>query len=83
MVRFRGKAWSSQSSNRSIAKRDPEATFENPLVIVEDAMFTRGEKIRTLDRWRRSILAELAAEGEAKRARLLGEIDEARHRLSR
>jgi hypothetical protein len=69
--------------NRSLAKRDPVATFENPLVIVEDAMFTRGEKIATLDRWRQSILAELAAVGEVKRARLLGEIDEARNRLSR
>ena len=46
-------------------------------------MFTRGEKIATLDRWRQFILAELAAMGEAKRARLLDEIEEARNRLSR
>ena len=44
-------------------------------------MFTRGEKMGTLDRWRQSILAELAAVGEVKRARLLGEIQEARNRL--
>jgi hypothetical protein len=47
--------------NRSLAKQDPEGTFENPLLIEEDAMFTRGEKMGTLDRWRQSILAELAA----------------------
>jgi len=69
--------------NRSLAKQDPEGTFENPLLIVEDAMFTRGEKMGTLDRWRQSILAELAAVGEVKRAQLLGEIDEARNRLRR
>ena len=69
--------------NRSLAKQDPEGTFENPLLILEDAMFTRGEKMGTLDRWRQSILAELAAVGEVKRAQLLGEIDEARNRLRR
>ena len=69
--------------NWSLAKQDPEGTFENPLVIVEETMFTRGEKMATLDRWRQFILAELAAVGEVKRARLLGEIDEARSRLSR
>ena len=69
--------------NRSLAKQDPEGTFENPLLIVEDTKFTRGEKMGTLDRWRQSILAELAAVGEVKRARLLGEIQEARNRLRR
>ena len=69
--------------NRSFAKQDPEGTFENPFVIVDETMFTRGEKIATLDRWRQSILAELTAVGEVKRARLLGEIQEARNRLHR
>jgi hypothetical protein len=46
-------------------------------------MFTRVEKIATLDRWRQFILAELMAAGEVKRARLLEEIEEARNRLSR
>ena len=46
-------------------------------------MFTRGEKIATLDRWRQSILAELTAVDEVERARLLGEIQEARNRLHR
>ena len=69
--------------NRSLAKQDPEGTFESPFVIVGETMFTRGEKIATLDRWRQSILAELTAVGEVKRARLLGEIQEARNRLRR
>jgi hypothetical protein len=69
--------------NRSLAKQDPGGTFESPLVIVDETMFTRGEKIATLDRWRQFILAELTAVGEVKRARLLEEIEEARNRLSR
>ena len=69
--------------NRSLAKQVPEGTFENPFVIVGETMLTRGEKIATLDRWRQSILAELAAAGEVKRARLLGDIQEARNRLHR
>ena len=69
--------------NRSLAKQDPEGTFENPLVIVDETMFTRGEKIATLDRWRQAILKQLVAVGEVDRARLLGEIEEARCRLSR
>ena len=44
-------------------------------------MFTRGEKIATLNRWRQAILEELVAAGEVKRARLLSEIEEARSRL--
>jgi len=69
--------------NRSLAKQDPEGNFENPLVIVDEAMFTRGEKIATLNRWREAILEELVASGLGERARILCEIEEARHRLSR
>jgi hypothetical protein len=68
--------------NRSLAKQDPEGTFDSPFGIVAEAMFTRGEKIATLNRWRQAILEELVAVGEVKRARLLGEIEEARSRLS-
>jgi hypothetical protein len=68
--------------NRSLAKQDPEGTFDSPLGIVEERLFTRGEKIATLNRWRQAILEELAALGEVRRARLLGEIEEARTRLS-
>jgi hypothetical protein len=69
--------------NRSLAKQDPEGNFESPLVIVDEAMFTRGEKIATLNRWREAILEELIASGLGERARILCEIEEARHRLSR
>ena len=69
--------------NRSLAKQDPEGSFENPLLIVDEAMFTRGEKIATLNRWREAILEELVASGLGERARILCEIEEARHRLSR
>jgi hypothetical protein len=68
--------------NRSLAKQEPETSFRSPLGIVEETMLTRGEKLATLDRWRQSILEQLAAQGEIKRARLLGEIEEARSRLS-
>ena len=67
--------------NRSLAKQDPEGTFESPLGIVNEMMLTRGEKLATLDRWRLAILEQLVAQGEAKRAQLLGEIEEARTRL--
>ena len=67
--------------NRSLAKQDPEGTFTSPFGIVDEQLFTRGEKLATLNRWRQSILAELIALGEGKRARLLNEIDEARSRL--
>jgi hypothetical protein len=68
--------------NRSIAKQDPEGTFDSPLGIVSETNLTRGEKLATLDRWRQAILEELVAQGEVKRARLLGQIEEARTRLS-
>ena len=69
--------------NRSLAKQDPEGTFESPFGIVDEQLFTRGEKLATLNRWRQSILEELIALGEGKRARLLDEIDEARRRKAR
>ena len=69
--------------NRSLAKQDPEGSFQSPLGIVEEELFTRGEKIATLERWREAILEELVASGLGERARILCEIEEARHRLSR
>jgi hypothetical protein len=68
--------------NRSLAKQDPEGAFDSPFGIVDERLFTRGEKLATLNRWRQAILDELIASGEGKRARLLGEIEEARTRLS-
>jgi hypothetical protein len=71
-----------RSLNRNLAKQDPEGNFASPLGIVDERLFTRGEKLATLNRWRQAILEELVAMGEAKRAHLLGEIEEARSRLS-
>ena len=69
--------------NRSLAKQHPEGNFDSPFGIVEEELFTRGEKLATLNRWRQSVLAELSALGHGDRARILNEIDEARSRLSR
>jgi hypothetical protein len=71
-----------RSLNRSLAKQDPEGTFDSPFGIVEEQLFTRGEKIATLDRWQSNVVKELSALGEERRARLLIEIVEARNRLS-
>ena len=69
--------------NRNLAKQDPEGSFDSPFGIVDEGLFTRGEKLATLNRWRRAVLEELSALGHADRARILDEIEEARSRLSR
>lgn len=76
--------------NRKLAKQDPEGTFDSPFEIVGEKLFTRGEKIATLNRWRQSLLKELDASGEemsargvlAERARLLEQVEAARSQLS-
>ena len=50
--------------NRDTAKQMPESVFESPLEIVNEILLTRGEKLATLNRWRRSILGELDASNE-------------------
>jgi hypothetical protein len=80
---FGGKSMIITKLSRGLAKQDPGGTFKSPLRVVDEVMFTRGEKIAALDQWRRAILEELIAIGEVDRARLLGEIEEARHKLSR
>ena len=50
--------------NRDLAKQNPEGTFDSPFEIVEEKLFTKGEKIATLNRWRQSLLEELSASGE-------------------
>jgi hypothetical protein len=75
--------------NRDFAKHNPERTFECPFEIVQERLFTRGEKIATLNRWRQSILEELRASSEGmrthgisfRRARLLEQIEAARNQL--
>ena len=76
--------------DRNLAKLNPERVFDSPLDIVRETLFTKGEKLGTLNRWRRSILGELgAAEGgmrtcgiASQHARILGQIEEARNCLA-
>ncbi len=68
--------------NRVLAKQNPEGSFQSPLCIVDEKLFTRGEKLATLNRWRNLIIHELDASGLGQKARFLREIEEARHRLS-
>jgi hypothetical protein len=63
--------------NRSLAKQDPEGTFETRSSSWTRQCSRAARRLRRLTRWRQFILAELAAVGEAKRARLLDEIEEA------
>jgi hypothetical protein len=83
-----GGALSGESSmiiaklDRNFAKREPEGTFESPLHIVTEAMFTRGEKIATLKRWRQALENGVIAAREVDQRRVLAEIEEARDRLS-
>ena len=39
----------SKAMNRVLAKQDPEGNFDSPLGIVDETLFTRGEKIATLN----------------------------------
>jgi hypothetical protein len=76
--------------DRVSAKQNPEGAFDSPFDIVEEKLFTKGEKIATLNRWRQSLLDEFSASGEgmrthgisSERARLLGEIEAAKDRLT-
>ena len=77
--------------NRDAAKQQPESVFESPLEIVNEILLTKGEKLATLNRWRRSILGELDASNEGMATRgyaseqltALEEIDEAMARLKK
>ena len=75
------------SLNRTFAKRNPARVFNSPSDIVDEMLLTRGEKIGTLDRWRQSILDQLEdhnadLHGCGAVSQLLGQIEEAKHRLS-
>lgn len=75
--------------NRDAAKLQPESVFESPLEIVNEILLTKGEKFATLNRWRRSILRELAASNEgmatpgyaSEQLTVLEEIEQAKARL--
>ena len=81
-MRFRGREHDNQIFESESCEADPEGTFDNPFGVVEERLFTRGEKIATLDRWQSAVVSELSALGEERRARLLIEIVEARNRLT-
>jgi hypothetical protein len=77
--------------NRDAAKQQPESVFETPLEIVNEILLTKGEKLATLNRWRRSILGELDASNEgmatpgyaSEQVTVLEEIEQAKARLKR
>lgn len=71
------------SLDRSLAKQNPARVFDSPLDIVRETLFTKGEKLGTLNRWRQTVLEETSANGQgmraaaSDRARILGQIEEA------
>jgi hypothetical protein len=75
--------------DRELAKRDPRRVFRHPVDILKVKLFTKGEKLGTLNRWRQSILEEMSATSEGMRtygvseehARVLAEIEEAKRNL--
>ena len=67
-----------RSLDRKLAKQVPEKWFASPFGIVEEQLFTKGEKIATLNRWRQAILS---ASGTAQGSMLLEQIKEAKARL--
>jgi hypothetical protein len=75
---FGGKSMKTRVLNRKLAKQDPEGTFDSPLDIVDERLFTRGEKVATLNRWRQTALS---ASVSVDTHRLLQLIDEAKGRL--
>jgi hypothetical protein len=75
------------SLNRTYAKNNPARVFDSPSEIVDELLLTRGEKLGTLDRWRQSILEQLPGHDAERRgyaafSQLLGQIEEAKLRLS-
>ncbi len=76
--------------NVEAAKHDPAQFFSSPRDIVCEVMLTRGEKIATLERWRLTILQQLAAADDGMRTQgfsprqsdILSEIDRARKELA-
>jgi hypothetical protein len=74
------------SLNRNLAKHNPERVFESPFEIVGETLFTKGEKLGTLNRWRQAILKDEAMRTvgvTAERTRVLNQIEEAKTHLSR
>ena len=73
------------SLDRNRAKQNPERVFESPFEIVSETLFTKGEKLGTLNRWRQAILEDKAKRtyGVApEQAQVLDQIEEAKRHLS-
>ena len=73
------------SLDRNLAKQKPECVFESPFEIVGETLFTKGEKLGTLNRWRRAIFQDEAMRTYGmtpEGARVLGQIEEAKRHLS-
>jgi hypothetical protein len=76
--------------DREAAKEQPQNIFSSPLEIVDEELFTKGEKLATLERWRQGVLEQLAATSEgmptagvsANHMKVLDEIEEAKRRLN-
>ena len=64
--------------NRTACQAGSGRTFASPLEIVDERLFTRGEKVATLNRWRQTALG---ASVSVDTHRLLQLIDEAKGRL--
>ena len=72
-----------KSLDRRLAKQYPERVFDSPRDIVAETLFTKGEKLGTLNCWRLSIIDDLSANAVAsQRAQILGQIEEAKCRLT-
>jgi hypothetical protein len=71
------------SLDRNLAKQNPARVFESPFEIVSETLFTKGEKLGTLNRWRQAILEDEAMRTYVtpERARVLGQIEEAKRHL--
>jgi hypothetical protein len=51
VVRLRGNQHD-QGVELGACEANPEGSFQSPLSIVDEELFTRGEKLATLNRWR-------------------------------
>ena len=75
--------------DRELAKQSPEVVFEHPSALLDEVLLTYGEKLATLERWRRNVLGELSAASEGMSTRgasdsllkLLEDIEEAKNTL--
>ena len=60
--------------DRSLAKAMPSAVFDAPEEIASELLLTRGEKLATLERWRRDVLREMSASTDGMRTNGVSDI---------